>query len=301
MSFALVPPEALAHITALANAAEGTQALDALCHTNRDTYQVCQIPFLQRVQLEPSLQSFLPNAPSRTAQGNLVSPLQVLEASRRLKQMTACVRYALYSAMVIAARLDPMIKIKGPLLTFDEFTKQDGLAPRDHLFAPIINRPIPRDHLILWLLDDGTIEIEFFSEPYSMRDIPWAPPDTNTHAFINRALEQAAIQTVIDTNSAEQTPALCASIDLFAVYPRLSSWVKVAPPGRYQIRKGVYSVGRVVIDLYPIFHPLDERQPMPPPLPIALPVIQRDARDPWQPTYILSDDQDTESAIWDLT
>ena len=262
MSLSPPPPKVLAQIVGLANAAEGTRALDALCHTNRDTYQVCQIPFLQRDQLEPSLQSFLPNAPSRTAQGNLVSPLQVLEASKHLQQMTVCVRYALYSAMVIATRSDPSIGMKGPLLTFDEFARQDGLAPRDHLFAPII----PHDHLVLYPLSDGSVERSFVFRLVRVKDQRCVAPDAGTRALINRALAQAAIEAVIDTDSAEQTPAMCASIDLFAVYPQLS--VCVTPADfRQPTHMGSYIRSEMEVDLYPIFHNGQSRPAPPPPRP----------------------------------
>lgn len=262
-----LPQETLAHIVALVNAAEDTESLDAVCHADRETYQVCQIPFLQRDQLRPSLQSFLLTASLGTSQGNLVSPLQVLEASRRLQQMVVCVRYALYSALVIATQEDPLVRMKGPLLTFDEFARQDSLAPRDRLFAPIITRWNPYDYMLLRLLTDGSTQLTFFSEPSDFKSERCTVPDTSMRALVNRALGQAAIEAIIDTDSVGRTPAMCASVDLFAAYPQLSHCLKVSTPGSpYQEAPGRYHEHTIGIDLYPIFHsgmerPIDDEWP----------------------------------------
>jgi len=250
-----LPQELILHIANLTRSVEGVRALSGLCATNASIRQTCSIPFLRPSHIGPSLVPYLESANGTTGGGALVSPLQVVQAAQRAERAqleTTCVRFALYSAMVLSGFDQGEYYGLNPLLTLDQFARQDDPQTNNLFYSLVADITLEYHYLVVTIDVTGRRQVRFSPGGWWLR-WPCSIPDQHARDVVNGALSQALYAAVINTDSAEQTPALCTNVDLFRAYPQAAQCVRTS--SSEYVDEGKHIVYTVAVDLASMLYP----------------------------------------------
>ncbi|AGO85667.1 MoaE incomplete domain containing protein [Pandoravirus salinus] len=237
----LLPPELVGLVVEAARGLpDALHTMASLCETDRRFASVCRTAFVHRARVDPSLSAFMGHVGAGD-RGHLVSPFDIVRAQQRRDAMRACVRYAIYSG--VATKSAPASQSDNVrLLTFGEFVERD----RSQHFMPQVfaQTDNPPDHLVVNIDNDNGTQVQF-REAMPSDDVV-APCDAAVGALVNRSLTGIISAALVDTDSASEAPALCASVDLFGAYPEAVNGLDVTL---------VLGMQEVSLDLAPIVYP----------------------------------------------